>query len=306
MKNRTNMHKILITDDAMQVIRKEAIHFKRMGVEAGGSLVGIQGVDTTIILYAIPTGPAASQGGAHIVTDDDYQNECIRYIYRHYAKRAIKVVYLIDWHVHPMYLPSLSSTDTNSCREILKDSDHSYLQGLPLILITFQSNRLMHVPFWITLNGHRLNIEDADLEIVSPRDKRITRALRGHDYVPLDTLRTSKTDTRRVQPSAALPLFASITPERLKAETTEMKDLIGVTPSLKKICSGCQCLEVKTEEHTLVAVLPPEFPINPPSCFVRSDGSAFEEFFPTRPWNSFFRIADIFQQKLQSIKGRGK
>lgn len=299
-----NLHHILIVNDALRIATNEALLWKRKGKEAGGSLVGLQGDnDTSLLLYAIPTGPNADQSGCHVATDAKYQNHCLKFIvgyFRRFINACLK--YLADYHSHPMYLARLSSTDKASCREILSDPIHSYLQGMPLILITFKSGEdPIYVPLWITLKADKLVIEDAVMDVVAPDAPQVKEALQGQPYLAFHELMQREeahitSDGNQGQMPITLQAGDMLT-NRLQLEIDEIRQAFGVTPVLKRSHQGHFCLLVETGQRHVMAAIPSEFPLNPPTVFVRQqDGDSFEEFMPRRVWNSLSRIADIIEE----------
>jgi len=112
--------------------------------------------------------------------NDVFQNECLKKIVGFWRRVLVSLTYLADWHSHPMYLPRPSDLDRKSCAEILSDPIHSYLRGLPLLLITFRSDDdPIHVPLWITLRDSGLSVEDSEIENVASEDPRIVSLLKG-------------------------------------------------------------------------------------------------------------------------------
>lgn len=301
MKKKQKQYTIIILDDALRIATEETVFWKHRHMEAGGSLVGIQDEHSSIILYAIPTGPNADQSAGHIATDVDYQNQCLKSIARYYRKFGISTVYLADWHLHPMYLPRPSSIDRASCVEILSDPIHNYLHGLPLILITFRNtDKVICVPLWITLRKGKLHIENATMEIVSSSDPRIVVLLKGVSYQPFEKILGSDQSVRKRQPRQQQVAAANLLTNRLQLEIADIKRCFGVLASVSRTHSGYMCLSIAVDGLYVVAVVPSEFPLNPPLVFMRNFNSkAFEEFGSQRVWNSCARISDILEEVLQ-------
>lgn len=306
-------HKIIIVEDAVQLAVKEAIAARTRDVgEAGGSLLGIQDENQSIILYAFPTGANADQSGAHIVTDADSQNRWIRLVCRSYARWGVKPQYLGDHHSHPVYLPHLSPVDLRACTAILSDPDHAGLCGLPLILITFRTDDCpVIVPFWVTLQGKKLAVESAHLECVNASDPRITAALKGCTYLPFEAIvrgedavrpATDASDAaaRAKQPGDLLSI-------RIEVEMADIERIFAAPATLRTTPGGVPFLTLTTSGSTLVAAIPSEFPLNPPLVFVRmGDAKGFQERRASLPWNSLARISDLFEEVLNSNTQQGE
>lgn len=304
-KNMNEKHSIVIVDEAIHVIQENALFWKQRDKEAGGSLIGAQNEHASIIFYAVPTGPDADQTGAHIDTDINYQNFCIKRIVRHYNAKGIQLKYLVDWHLHPMPLPSLSAKDKNCCREILTDPIHSYLAGLPLILATFdKAKKLIYVPFWITLKNDKLSIEDASVEVVKNDDSRIRKILNSHKYAPLDDLiggyENQNCEASKTQDNASQTgLLGNTLGQRLEIEINDIKECFGTQPALKRAPSGQFYIHATIADTIFIAVIPSEFPFNPPFLFKKKQDCHCQEFFSKRTWNSFARISDLLEEALE-------
>ena len=87
----------------MRIIEEESNKWKHLEIECGGSLVGFFINGIPVVLYATRTGRNAIQHGAHLQTDDIYQCMMINNIKTLYPNSAIEIIYLSDWHLHPMF-----------------------------------------------------------------------------------------------------------------------------------------------------------------------------------------------------------
>lgn len=81
---------ILITEPALEAIRSTVGRACAAGLEYGGSLLASDGAgQAPLIAYALPTGPAAAQGAAHLTTDAAFQNRAITAVRRRLASEPV-------------------------------------------------------------------------------------------------------------------------------------------------------------------------------------------------------------------------
>jgi hypothetical protein len=306
MKWNRNRHKIIAVSEAISIIEKEAYKALKANKEQGGSLVGIQGVDESIILHAIPTGPKAETSWGHIRTDAEFQNQQLADIAAHYKGSSVTPVYLADYHVHQMGLDTPSSTDDATFLSILCDPDHSYLKGLPVILATFHHGKLTHVPYWITRTGTGIKTERAELEIIAPDNQRLAAVLKGNSYAPLEEIiRKQNTTVVSLPASASRPLTSlpqgDILMTRLALEIEQIRAAFSVEAQIRRTLSGYPSLVAQVGEYRLFAVIPSEFPLNSATIFYCKSGtSKITEYNPRRTWNSIARISDVFEELLEA------
>ena len=302
-----NRHKICVVSNALAVIETEAHAARKTDKERGGSLVGLQNADVSVILYAIPTGPNAQTSWGQITTDAAFQTQHVRAISDHYRHVTTELVYLADYHVHQMGLSNFSEQDRKAFGSILFDPDHDYLRGLPVILATFQRGAPVYLPYWITRAGQSTKTEVAYLEIVRPDDAIITKSLRGCTYTPLEEIMASR--KLPAVPPHVRDHLAEMQPgdmlmTRLTLEATAITAVFSVKPQLRRTRSGYPCLVAQVSEYQMFAVIPSEFPLNPATIFFRkSGGTSIEEFITRRTWNSIARIADVFEELIEATAG---
>jgi len=308
-----DLHTIYIVEDALRVVREEAGRWKvRSDKEASGSLVGIQQKGFSLVLYALRTGPNADQSTGHVVTDHIYQNACLAAIAQ-FARRQtwnMAPVYLSDWHSHPMWLPSLSGTDKDTCADILHDGDYSYLNGLPLILVTFRGESKPHfVPMWIVLADGSLRINRAEMIAVAQDDDRLMALLKGNDYTPIEDIpgipeyRSRADQVCRAEKEAADGSRKDLL-VRVDEEVRNITARFHVPHSVLYTPSRLLCIHTKIDKNTFALVLPPEFPLNPPMVFVKkTTDHAYREHASRLPWNSCARLVDVIEEIVTNAKG---
>ena len=303
MKWNHSRHKIIAITHAMSVIEEEAYGACKANKERGGSLVGIQTAAESIILYAITTGPNADTSCVHIKTDADFQNQRLAAIWDRYKHSSVSPVYLADFHVHQMGYDKLSFGDCSTLLDILRDPDHSYLLGLPVILVSCHGSKFEYLPFWITRAGCEVRTEKAELEIVKPDDSRIKALLQGKSYVPLKDIMSQQkiATTPKTSEGLILQRTGDILMTRLQLEMEHIKATFSIQSQLRRTRSGYPCLVAQIGEYRFFAVIPSEFPLNPATILFRKPNAPnIEEYSPRRSWNSIARIADVFEEMLET------
>ena len=292
-------HTIVIVREALQLILSESEKCKPEDNETVGSLIGIQDQNLATILYATPPGPNACRSHARVKTDPVYQNHCLNLLQNHYDKRGVCLLYQADWHHHPMPFPQLSQQDLDQCFEILTDPDFSYLQGLPIILTTYQRDALVYLGFWVTLNRGYVNVMPAHVEVLSHEDPHIENILRCNPYISFSDLNNNSNSDSNDKYRAT---GQCVTLERLSQEIKALRSVVTTGYGFRRTPGGLHCLWAKIDDAVFYAVLPPEFPLNPPACFLVSS-AVVKEVIPRLTWNSCARIGDIVEEIIN--KGEG-
>ena len=269
-------HTIYIVSSALRALTAEAVRWKRQGKESGGALVGVQRGSASYILYAFDSGNA-DHSSSHITTDVEYQNRCFAKVQGRYPDR---LRYLCDWHVHPMYLASLSTTDLRACEQILKDPAHEDLEGIPLILVTFRrgSVKPVIVPFWIHRGNSGPCVEKAKLVTLSPDDIRVKTIL-GASYIPVAQLNKSEKGKTRLE-------------RRMSDECDQLLKAFGSCGQSADMGSGGVSLRIKARGASIAFAIPPEYPMNPPYMYIDS-GDGFVEHVSKNVWNSLSSLAEL-------------
>ncbi len=273
---------ILIAAPALAALVSSVERAVAAGLEYGGSLLACTGDDVPLVAYALPTGPAADQGAAHLRTDAAFQNRAIATTRR----QLPALTYVGDWHIHPMWLPTLSSTDLATARRMLDDEPPA-ARRLILLLGTLPPRGGPEVhAFVVELDrGGRLVVEERTLVAV-PADGDEVRARLGVALPPLDDLLRVHAEPRGEPPSAA-------TMARIASDLDALAiDLPGVTFSLRERDELVGAV-VRRDDDQAFVLFPPEYPLGAPQVFA----GALEDG-PVRAvalrygWSSRHRLAD--------------
>jgi len=292
---------IKIVDSALEVIKDEARKWKNLDLECGGSLVGLKDKGENAILYAVRTGHA-EQSHCGVTTDSGFQNKMIKAIRDRYKDSK----YLADWHLHPFFMPSLSDIDKRQCYELLTDENLSYLEELPIILITFKENELIVCPFIVTLNETKdgVDVEEVHLSIIKQNSRYIKKLLNA-GYVDIDTIEKS---LKKDEPEKDVlkEIFETglyktdFGKKRIEHESNEIEKLTGNAPVISVLDNNLISLNFDYNEDSFISVLPPEYPLNPATIFKKSKDSKdmenFEEVKIFHNWNSLCTVADLVKE----------
>jgi len=285
---------ILITEPALEAIRSTVGRACAAGLEYGGSLLASDGAgEAPLIAYALPTGPAAAQGAAHLTTDAAFQNHAITAVRR----RLPSLTYVGDWHIHPMWLPTLSATDRATARAILAD-EAKHEQRLILLLGTGRPEGKPEVhAFTAQLDGERrLEVEERTLVPVAA-DGAEVKARLGGALPPLDELlRVPPADP----PSAATMARIALDLDGLAA------DLPGATFALRENDEVVGAA-VRQGREEAVVMFPPEYPLGAPRVFAGSlDGGPLRAVVLRYGWSSQHRLVDPVADALRLARWQAR
>lgn len=311
---------LLVCAQALGVIYGEGMLGIQQRLEFGGSLLAapLEPGGPLVVAYALPTGDGAGQQHSHLVTDHHFQNRALAAIAAHYPR----LDYVGDWHVHPMFMPRLSSTDLNTCAQILADPEYG-LNALTLLLATLDHSGAFSLlgfrvtphsrhtaPPWQSRHDHP-QVEEIAFTPVADNDPRVVQAL-GGPVLPLDRLlnggaptlpaaapssnTTSQpsnlalvsADDREVEPLEAEPLV----PNRINDDLDRLRNL-GWEGELRTTDSQLLHLTLEREGRTLFLALPPEYPISPPKPFWLEHGELMPAYCAVLNWSSLCGLEEL-------------
>lgn len=297
-----DVSEIEVTDSAFEVILDGLACARQDQRELGGSILACERNGRVLVAYALPTGPRADRGPGHIRTDADFQNEAIRKV-RCFSPALL---YVGDWHVHPMWLPDLSGTDRHTAREILLD-DGARRDHLILLLVTAQpGGPAVVLGFVARLSPQRaVQIGKVPLRRVADGSPEVVSML-GRPLPPLREMlaapeSTSTADTARDtdagSPSNAL--FQDLPTLRIiEDDLAEVRHSLGAEASLWQDDDLLGAVIRRGAREALV-LFPPEYPLGAPQVFAAPEGDEPLTPVPLRfGWSSLHKLADPVLEAL--------
>lgn len=244
---------ILISEQAYDAVLDATDDGYSGDLETGGSLVCHDG-DVPLIAYALPPGPSASRGPAHVRTDADYQSAALGRVLR----GCPGLSYAGDWHVHPMYLPSLSALDRATARAILLSERRG---ALVLLLGTFRPG---HGPVLLGYvarlsKEQALLTEEVPLRLIDSDGPEVHARL-GQPLPELDGLlgdpETGPEPEPVTHPAA----------ERIRRELGEVRAALGARAELYVGDEGLYA-RVRRGARQALVLFPPEYPLGAPRVY---------------------------------------
>jgi hypothetical protein len=278
------MDPLLITEQAHDAVARAVGDGQKRGVELGGSLLAVEAGGVTLVAYALPTGPGADQGWGHIETDAAFQNGAIT------AARASfpQLVYVGDWHVHPMWLPELSATDRATARTILRD-DAQGRDHLILLLGTAAPGKSPVVlGFRTALSARGVSVESRPLRRVADDSAEVKEHL-GRALAPLAGLLRGETEITVAEHAEVGLVEADL--DQIRSELDAEATLWLADDTLGAL--------IRRGAREAVVLFPPEYPLGAPQVF----SGSFEQG-PLRPiplrygWSSLHRVVDVVSEAL--------
>ncbi len=249
---------LLLTQQAQQVILAGAEGARETSIEFGGSLLAseVEG-QPTLIAYAVPTGPFADQGPAHIRTDADYQNRAIQAV----ASTFSSLTYVGDWHIHPMYMPRLSGTDLATARSMLIE-EHTHREHLLLMLCTLGPDGPELLGFEVSCpDGGRPIVQNLEI-IVVENDASIVQARLEVPLSGLDDLLGELAKNTQVKNE----FTPQDRPDRIAADLHELETECELSTDLLRDGDFVGA-EVRSGRQRALVLFPPEYPEGAPLVF---------------------------------------
>lgn len=277
---------IFITPQVREEILSSTARGCQVGLEFGGSLVAHESEGSVLVAYALPTGPCADQSGGHIRTDAVFQSQALAKVLAVHPE----LTYAGDWHVHPMRMPYLSSTDLRTAEMILEDPEVGR-RSLVLLLGSLDMDDRPDVFAFLVRPGP-LGVETQRrlVDVVEPDSAQVVERL-GQPLRPLEELLEGNPPGRE-PPRRSRRLL-----RRVEEDLLAMRQELGVRSSLR--LGEDLVAEVQQGERSAVVLFPPEYPWGAPRVF-----SGCLEAGPLRPvplpygWSSRHSLTELVAEAL--------
>ncbi len=247
----------------------DAMHVEatRYAVETGGILVG---TDEHTVTDLIPSGERAHRTVASYELDIDHLQPLLDRACDA-GKRFLGV-----WHVHPRGVSRLSEIDRSTARAMLRDPE--YRLARVFLPLTTRTTNGLETRFFVA-EGDEARIREVDSLII----RTSTRTNHQRDEVGHVWHRP---DQKRI------------------AKDTAMLVSRGWTVSVREL-SANQAIRCERRGIALWAVLPPEYPLNPPDIYIEENGRLtvvpHHELPETRAWSSQRSLAELIHQAARSV-----
>jgi hypothetical protein len=271
------MKEILITFKASRRIIKQS---QLCPVETGGILVGI--LNPLAIVAAGKPGPNSTQQATQFTSDPEADRACLEDARTQFDDKITPVGY---WHKHPENLSEPSSADCHQARQLVKE----YNDGQPFLMgiVNYHPKLVKHRT---TLHLYSIDLAGKLLEhawrLVSSKDKRLLDAIKKAP-VRLDLKPISYWLDKDFQ-----SYLNPIGRDRIKQEVENLGKIGWDVTTARRKHDKALLLDVLKDSKRLCFVLPPEFPLNPPTVLT-GDGKRFLGLDTLCKWNSLRRLSDV-------------
>ncbi|NUN13976.1 MAG: Mov34/MPN/PAD-1 family protein [Myxococcales bacterium] len=286
---------VYLTESAQNTILGSLRTSVQHRLEQGGSLLACESQSPPLIVVAVPTGPNADQGYAHLETDAHYQNTAIAAIRRTFPN----LTYVGDWHIHPMHLPFLSSTDMETAGKLLTEttparSHVDLLLGTPghngdELLLGFRVSLMPRYGLWM---------EPLQLAVVPDDDAVVINRLK-QSVPPLERLLNPGPTT-----TAAPVVIPPETSARIERDLQEVRSRLHAETKLQMLSCGTLAAHIVRGGHEVSVVFPPEYPMGAPLVLSGQLQSGPLTPIPLRyGWSSLHRLTDVVEEGLRAGDG---
>jgi len=288
-KGKQMIEKILITCDAARTIITDARNFT---VETGGILVGTLTSPITIIA-AGSSGQDSIHLAAQYTSDSTADKACLARARQEYGNGIVTVGW---WHKHPSGFDRPSSGDCHQV-QILKDE---YNDGKP-ILMGIVNQRPGLISRKISLHLYSLdsagNLSEHTWKLISGKNVEL------HDAISKATINTQTIDIDFWEDSSFQFYLNPVGKKRILHDIEALKKAGWQTKTSRLKEDHAMVLDISNGSYELRFVLPPEYPLNPPTVLT-ADGNRFKELELLTLWNSRHLLADLAAEASSVISCR--
>lgn len=270
---------VIITFNVARTIIKSSA--KKIENETGGILVGTLGNPATIIAAGEP-GDNAIHHALSFTSDPDADKKCLEKAQSTYGSSIEPIGY---WHKHPLGFDRPSGGDIMQVKQLAADfnDQRPILMGIvnhkPKILRRSTTFRLYSVDSCDNLIEH-------DWKIVSEKNKTLLEIISKSPGRP-GTKLTDYWEDKDFQ-----SYLNPIGRDRIKLEVEKLKAADWQVKIGRQRHNNLLVIDVFDGISELRFLLPPEFPLNPPS-ILTSDGRYFHNLHTLSRWNSLVSLLDV-------------
>jgi integrative and conjugative element protein (TIGR02256 family) len=262
-----------ITKSAYQSIKSESL---KHATETGGILIGT--LRHPVVIRASCAGSLADLSVCSYSNDAAHDSKHLQTAIRDYDGKVKLVGY---WHKHPGNMSQLSAMDIETARGIIKRAEKQEDHRPVFFMIT---NVVGHdVKLYCYMLNDRSGVTAVATKFINDGSPEVIKALNLEPAI----VRQKKVN---FWDDPGFQFYMTKTgSERLQQEVDELKSH-GF--SVKAYAREHVYLTISKYKETLICVLPPEYPLNPPRFFRGKD----EIDYQLPIWNSSMGIIDIVQR----------
>ena len=272
---------LLITYEAAKTIIKDSRQFE---VETGGIIVGTLRTPMTIVA-AGKSGQNSQHHATQYTSDPIADKNCLTKAQQDYGHAIVPVGW---WHKHPAGFDRPSSGDCRQVQELSKD----YNDGKP-ILMGIVNRRPGFLRSKITLRLYSLDPTNHLLEhswkLVSSKHPKLLDAIRNAPVNP----EANKMDFWKDRDFQSY--LNPVGRQRILQEIEELKKAGWQVKTSRHKHNGMLILELFDGISEFQFVLPPEYPLNPPTILTPESG-CFTGSETLGRWNSHCRLTDLAEE----------
>ncbi|MGB3479912.1 MAG: hypothetical protein WBB67_12220 [bacterium] len=262
-----------ITKSAYQSIRNESL---RLTTETGGILIGT--LRQPIVIKTSRAGSLADLSTCSYSNDAAHDNKYLQTAMREYNGKVKLVGY---WHKHPGSMSQLSAMDTETARGIIRRAEGQGDHRPVFFMITNVVGN--DVKLYCYMFKEHSGVAVVAIKLIDDNSPEIKKALK---------LEPSIIQQKKINfwDDPGFQFYLTKTgSERLQQEVDELKSH-GF--EVKAYAREHLYLTLSKHKETMICVLPPEYPLNPPRLFRGKD----EIDYRLPIWNSSMGIIDIVQK----------
>jgi len=271
-----------ITKSAYKVIEEESKKYEynnRHQYETGGILIGA--LKKQIVVKASKPGERATLGCTHYTNDSYHDNEILKEAIDEFKGRIKLVGY---WHKHPDSMSRPSTIDLHTAQHIVERNESTDKRPVFFIITNVVKDEVKLYGY--SLKRGQKEFSCVTVRIIEDDSEEVQNAL-CHEPVIIQSRKMDFWNDLDFQ-----SYLTKVGNKRIKEEVNELQSNGYV---VKVFMKEQLLLVIRMEKTTLLCVLPPEYPLNPPRLFENHAKEKAEIQYCVRFWNSTCRIVDIIR-----------
>lgn len=277
---------VLITFDAAKSMEDNS---EKCEDETGGLIVGTFGKPMTILAAGLP-GKNAVHHATSFTSDPEADRQTLLTCKENYGPKSTGMGH---WHKHPFGLTTPSSGDCQQGRQLACE----YSDNKP-VLMGIVNQRRGKIFQKTTLHLYGI---DSSGKLVEYKWKQVNRKNKQlFEAINSAPARIEVKNTEFWMDRDFQSYLNPIGRERIQKEIVMLKQLGWEVGTVRRKEDKMLMLIVTKESISLVFLLPPEFPLNPPVAMTH-DGRRFAGLESVVQWNTLCRLADIACEAMAVI-----